>query len=80
LQHLGEGLVQRGDGIAWTRALSSAMQPHARGVYVNYLGVGEAEDRVRAAYGPVTFDRLSALKQQYDPGNLFCFNQNIKPS
>ena len=28
------------------------MQPYARGVYVNYLGVGDDTDRVRAAYGP----------------------------
>ena len=66
--------------IAWTRELWSAMQPHARGVYVNYLGVGEAEDRVRAAYGADAYRRLSALKQRYDPTNVFRFNQNIKPN
>ena len=65
--------------IEWTRKAWSAAEPHARGVYVNYLGVGENQDRVRAAYGSAKYDRLSALKRQYDPTNLFRFNQNITP-
>ncbi len=48
------------------------------GVYVNYLG-DEGEDRVRAAYGTEKYERLVALKNQYDPANLFRLNQNIKP-
>jgi len=56
------------------------MLGHARGVYVNYLGVAEGADRVRAAYGEEKFARLVALKDRYDPTNLFCFNQNIPPS
>ncbi|MEA2598608.1 MAG: hypothetical protein QOF01_5077 [Thermomicrobiales bacterium] len=66
--------------IAWTRELWDAMTPHARGVYVNYLGVGEAEDRVRAAYGDEKYARLVEIKNRYDPTNLFRYNQNIKPS
>jgi FAD/FMN-containing dehydrogenase len=58
------------------------MQPYATGgVYVNYLG-GEADEgaeRVRAAYGPEKYQRLVALKNKYDPQNLFRLNQNIKP-
>jgi hypothetical protein len=65
--------------IAWTRELSAAMKPFARGAYVNYLGVGDATDRIRAAYGDAKFDRLAALKTQFDPENLFRFNQNIPP-
>jgi FAD/FMN-containing dehydrogenase len=66
--------------IAWTRDLWDAMQPHARGVYVNYLGVGDTPDRVRAAYGDAKYQRLAALKARYDPANVFRFNQNIPPS
>jgi hypothetical protein len=65
--------------IQWTRAFFDAMQPFFEsGVYVNNLGE-EGEDRVQAAYG-ANYDRLLALKNKYDPTNLFRFNQNIKPT
>jgi len=66
--------------IAWTREFCDAMQPFlADAVYVNYLG-DEGEERVRSAYSPATYARLAALKQKYDPTNLFRLNQNIKPA
>jgi hypothetical protein len=39
----------------------------------------EGESLVRAAYG-THYDRLVALKNKYDPTNLFRLNQNIKPT
>jgi FAD/FMN-containing dehydrogenase len=66
--------------IAWARHLWDAMQPYARGVYVNYLGVGDSADRVRAAYSPEKYARLAALKRDVDPENLFHRNQNIPPA
>ena len=39
----------------------------------------EGQERVREAYGSDKYDRLQALKRKYDPGNLFCLNQNIPP-
>jgi FAD/FMN-containing dehydrogenase len=66
--------------IAWARGLWEAMRPYARGVYVNYLGVGDSPDRVREAYSPAKYGRLAALKKQYDPGNMFRANQNIIPA
>jgi FAD/FMN-containing dehydrogenase len=68
-----------GAQIAWARDLHAAMQPYATGVYVNNLGV-EGADRVRAAYAPATWARLVALKDRYDPENVFRLNQNIAPS
>jgi FAD/FMN-containing dehydrogenase len=66
--------------VAWARAAFASLQPHmAGGAYVNYL-VNEPEERVRAAYGPATYDRLVALKDRYDPDNFFRLNQNIVPS
>lgn len=65
--------------IAWAREFWTAMQPYsAGGVYVNFLS-DEGEDRVKAAYDRPTYDRLVALKNNYDPENFFRLNQNIKP-
>ena len=49
------------------------------GAYINFLSA-EGEERVRAAYGEAKFARLQALKDEYDPTNLFHRNQNIPPS
>ena len=68
--------------IRWAREFWDAMQPHSTGsVYVNYLGreADEGADRVKAAYGPEKYQRLVALKNKYDPTNLFRLNQNIRP-
>jgi FAD/FMN-containing dehydrogenase len=65
--------------ISWARDYFDALQPHASGnVYVNFLG-DEGEDRVRAAYGEHTYDRLVRLKRVYDESNFFRLNQNIRP-
>jgi FAD/FMN-containing dehydrogenase len=66
--------------IEWTRAFWTALEPFATsGVYINYLTGDEKEGRVRASYG-VNYERLVALKNRYDPANLFRMNQNIKPT
>ena len=66
--------------IAWARDFSQAMQPFSTGqVYLNFLG-DEGAERVKAAYGAARYQRLVALKNKYDPTNLFRLNQNIKPS
>jgi hypothetical protein len=66
--------------VAWTRDFAGALQPFGpEGVYVNFIG-DEGQDRVRAAYSPATYERLVALKNQYDPTNMFRLNQNILPT
>ena len=65
--------------IQWARDTWEAAQPYASGrVYVNYFGV-EGEERVRTAYG-ANYDRLVALKNRYDPTNLFRLNHNVTPT
>jgi FAD/FMN-containing dehydrogenase len=64
--------------IGWARQLFEAAAPFATGgVYVNFLTQDE-QGRVPAAYGG-NYARLVALKQKYDPENLFRVNQNIEP-
>lgn len=67
----------------WAREFWEAMQPCSTGgVYVNYLGreADEGPERIKAAYSSEKYARLVALKDKYDPTNLFRLNQNIKPS
>jgi FAD/FMN-containing dehydrogenase len=65
--------------LAWARSTYDELQAFSTGgVYVNYLGVGDDEERVLDAYG-VNYERLAGIKQKYDPDNLFRANQNIKP-
>jgi hypothetical protein len=65
--------------IAWAQDSFAAMQPFAMpGVYVNFL-VGQKEAAVQASYR-TNYERLTALKGQYDPTNFFSANQNIKPA
>ena len=66
--------------IQWARRTSDAMRPFmSGGAYVNYLGADASQDVVRTAYGPA-FVRLVALKDRYDPHNVFRLNQNIRPT
>ena len=65
--------------IAWARSLWQAAAPFATGsVYVNFL-TQEEGGRVREAYGE-NYERLVALKNKYDPKNVFGVNQNIQPT
>ena len=68
------------DQIAWTRNFWSDMQRFSSGkIYLNHPGFDEEDDLVKKAYGD-NYERLVALKDKYDPDNLFHMNQNIKPS
>jgi len=63
---------------AWARGTFEAAAPHATASgYVNFFTEDEAE-RVSASYG-ANYARLQALKQRYDPTNLFRMNLNIAP-
>jgi FAD/FMN-containing dehydrogenase len=64
----------------WARKLAGDLEPDTTdGVYLNYTSdVGE--ERVRKSFGEEKYARLVALKDKYDPTNMFHMNQNIKPS
>ena len=64
--------------ISWARALFDAARPLSAGTaYINFMPADEM-DRVQEAYGG-SYQRLAALKQRYDPANLFRMNQNVTP-
>lgn len=64
---------------AWCKQYWEAVHPYsAGGAYVNFL-MDEGQERVQATYGG-NYARLAALKQKYDPDNVFRVNQNIRPT
>jgi hypothetical protein len=65
-----------------TRELAELMRPFTTGSdYVNQIGleIDEGSERIKAAYG-ANYERLVAVKNKYDPTNLFRHNQNIRPT
>jgi len=62
--------------------LLEALRPMLTGErLINGMDAGNTgPDQTRAAYTPENYRRLLALKDQYDPGNVFRFNHNIAPS
>jgi FAD/FMN-containing dehydrogenase len=74
--------AQDAANIRWAREVAEAMRPFTTGSdYVNHIGLEaeEGADRIKAAFG-ANYERLVALKNRYDPTNLFRHNQNIKPT
>ena len=62
----------------WAKDYWQALHPLSEGGgYVNFM-MEEGESRIRATYRE-NYDRLVAVKNRYDPDNLFHVNQNIKP-
>ena len=62
----------------WVFRSTDAMEPFTTGgVYLNFTGE-EGKDKVRGRDRD-TWTRLVALKDKYDPANVFRFNQNIPP-
>ena len=47
----------------------------------NYFSVRDARaDRIRGAYDPAAYERLTAIKRVWDPENMFRVNNNIPPA
>ena len=67
--------------IAWVRSCVADMRQFSSGgMYLNFPGfLEEGDQMLRDAYGE-NYERLVALKNQYDPTNLFRLNQNITPA
>ena len=66
--------------MAWVRQWGDLMEPYARAGVPLTFSADTGDERVRATFGDEKYARLVALKDKYDPENLFRLNQNIKPS
>ena len=62
----------------WVRQSWERLVPHSVGLYANFVSDEDAAG-VEAAYGD-RLARLTALKDRYDPTNVFRLNANIPPS
>ena len=66
--------------VAWARTARNAMAAYGSGgMYVNFTSEG-ADGIRRASYPPEIYARLQAVKDQYDPFNVFRFNINVTPT
>jgi FAD/FMN-containing dehydrogenase len=61
------------------RQVAAKLDPFAGGAYVNALS-DEGASGVRRAYTEAKRARLTAVKDTYDPGNVFHLNHNIAPT
>lgn len=62
----------------WCKDYWDALHPYsAGGAYLNFI-MDEGQDRIKASY-KMNYERLSRIKNQYDPDNFFRVNQNILP-
>jgi FAD binding domain-containing protein/berberine-like enzyme len=63
----------------WCVGYWDATHPYsAGGAYVNFM-MDEGQERVQATYRD-NYERLTRVKAQYDPENVFRVNQNIRPA
>lgn len=60
-------------------AVWGKLAPHVTGAYANFLTTATDKD-VAAVYPSATYQRLAAVKSEYDPANLFAANHNVKGS
>ncbi len=66
--------------IAWARAFREDLRAFATGgVYLNFIG-DEGVERVRAAFGHRSHERLARVKAEWDPENVLRATGNVGPA
>lgn len=66
--------------LAWVKAWGEMIEPFKIAGAPLTFRADTGDEHVRRSFGEAKYARLVALKDQYDPDNLFRLNQNIKPS
>jgi len=67
------------DHIAWLRAYWATLQPFTQGFYTNDVAADATAASINANYRE-NYPRLVAIKNKYDPKNLFRLNANVQPT
>jgi FAD/FMN-containing dehydrogenase len=82
IQATAPTLEQLAEGKRSTEALMQALRPDIlEETFINFLDAGNVGPYLtQAAYTPANYQRLRALKDKYDAGDVFRFNHNITPS
>jgi len=66
--------------IQWTRDVRADVEPYSTGAtYLNFVG-DEGEERIVSGYGRENYDRLAAVKAEYDPDDVFHLHHPIRPA
>jgi FAD/FMN-containing dehydrogenase len=65
--------------VAWIKEYWKGLEPFTHGFYVNDLELDATGAAVQANYRQ-NHERLVAVKNKYDPANLFRLNANVKPT
>jgi hypothetical protein len=73
-----DATVNQGPHIDWLRQYWRSLEPHTRGFYTNDA-IEESQRQIDDNYAS-NLPRLIAVKNRYDPTNLFRMNANIVPS
>lgn len=67
------------ENVQWVRDTIADMRAFSDGTtYLNFPGTTEDDNDLPATYGDA-YERLRDVKTEYDPANVFQFNQNIEP-
>jgi FAD/FMN-containing dehydrogenase len=62
----------------WARGTCADLEPFSTGaVYLNFES--ESEDKGELGFGRENYERLAAVKGEFDPDNVFHLHHNIKP-
>jgi hypothetical protein len=76
---LYEQREERPEQEAWVNGLMGDLRKdQSAAAYVGFLA-DEGTERIHEAYPRATWERLAAIKDHYDPSNLFRRNQNVPP-
>ena len=75
-----ENSVEDNHGRQWVKNIREDLKPWVSGAtYLNFIGE-EGADRLVAGFGRENLAKLSKIKSQYDPDNIFHLNHNIMPA